>query len=145
MAVSAQTEQLPFELANTCAHCSNDVPFPRCTCTAVTQVAVAAQTEFFITASADGHIKFWKKQPQGIEFAKHYKVRACCAFCGFPLDRCKPVYALTCKPKQRQGVVLVEHCKAVPLTLQQVRSKAHTIYGSCTFLPANSCRRTWAR
>jgi peptidylprolyl isomerase domain and WD repeat-containing protein 1 len=39
----------------------------------VTQVAVAAQTEFFITGSADGHIKFWKKQPQGIEFAKHYK------------------------------------------------------------------------
>ena len=42
---------------------------------AVTQVAVAPQTEFFITASADGHVKFWKKQPQGIEFAKHYKAR----------------------------------------------------------------------
>lgn len=41
---------------------------------AVTQVAVAQATDFFVTASADGHIKFWKKQPQGIEFAKHYKV-----------------------------------------------------------------------
>jgi hypothetical protein len=40
----------------------------------VTQVAVAHGTEFFITASVDGHIKFWKKQPQGVEFAKHYKV-----------------------------------------------------------------------
>ncbi|EFN51411.1 hypothetical protein CHLNCDRAFT_28079, partial [Chlorella variabilis] len=39
----------------------------------VTQVAVAQATDFFVTASADGHIKFWKKQPQGIEFAKHYK------------------------------------------------------------------------
>ncbi len=42
----------------------------------MTQVAVALGTDFFITASADGHIKFWKKQPQGIEFAKHYKARA---------------------------------------------------------------------
>lgn len=36
---------------------------------------MAAQTEFLITASADGHIKFWKKQPVGVEFAKHYKAR----------------------------------------------------------------------
>ena len=42
---------------------------------AVTRVAVAQGTDFFITASADGHIKFWKKQPQGVEFAKHYKAR----------------------------------------------------------------------
>lgn len=39
----------------------------------VTQVAVAQQADFFITASTDGHIKFWKKQPLGVEFAKHYK------------------------------------------------------------------------
>jgi hypothetical protein len=37
-------------------------------------VAVAHRTDFFITASTDGHIKFWKKQQQGVEFAKHYKV-----------------------------------------------------------------------
>lgn len=53
--------------------CSTVVP-NMCPWPAVTQVAVASQTEFFITGSADGHIKFWKKQPQGIEFAKHYKV-----------------------------------------------------------------------
>lgn len=39
----------------------------------VTQVAIAHGTDFFITASVDGHIKFWKKQLEGIEFAKHYK------------------------------------------------------------------------
>lgn len=39
----------------------------------VVQVAVAHGTDFIITASVDGHIKFWKKQTQGIEFAKHYK------------------------------------------------------------------------
>lgn len=40
----------------------------------VTQVAVAHNTDFFITGSIDGHIKFWKKQQDGIiEFAKHYK------------------------------------------------------------------------
>ena len=31
------------------------------------------KTEFIITGSADGHVKFWKKQPEGIEFVKHYR------------------------------------------------------------------------
>lgn len=39
----------------------------------VTHAVMAGQTEFLITASADGHIKFWKKRPQGIEFAKHFR------------------------------------------------------------------------
>lgn len=37
----------------------------------VTRVAVAA-TGFVLTASADGHVKFWRKQPVGIEFVKHF-------------------------------------------------------------------------
>ena len=31
------------------------------------------RTDFIITASADGHIKFWKKAKEGIEFVKHFK------------------------------------------------------------------------
>lgn len=38
----------------------------------VTHVAVSA-AEFFITGSIDGQLKFWKKKPIGIEFAKHFK------------------------------------------------------------------------
>nr|KYP38270.1 Peptidylprolyl isomerase domain and WD repeat-containing protein 1 [Cajanus cajan] len=38
----------------------------------VTHVAVSP-AEFFITGSADGHLKFWKKRPVGIEFAKHFR------------------------------------------------------------------------
>jgi peptidylprolyl isomerase domain and WD repeat-containing protein 1 len=38
----------------------------------VTHIVVAA-TDFIVTASADGHVKFWKKQPVGIEFVKHFK------------------------------------------------------------------------
>eukprot|EP00879_Flechtneria_rotunda_P025969 GHRR01027634.1.p1 GENE.GHRR01027634.1~~GHRR01027634.1.p1 ORF type:complete len:171 (+),score=45.70 GHRR01027634.1:718-1230(+) len=30
-------------------------------------------TDFIITGSADGHLKFWKKQEVGIEFVKHYR------------------------------------------------------------------------
>ena len=26
-----------------------------------------------VTASSDGHVKFWKKQEQGVEFVKHYR------------------------------------------------------------------------
>lgn len=29
-------------------------------------------TDFLVTASQDGHLKFWKKMPEGIEFVKHY-------------------------------------------------------------------------
>uniref|UniRef100_A0A7N0UT79 Uncharacterized protein n=1 Tax=Kalanchoe fedtschenkoi TaxID=63787 RepID=A0A7N0UT79_KALFE len=38
----------------------------------VTHVAVSA-ADFFITGSVDGHLKFWKKKPLGIEFAKHFR------------------------------------------------------------------------
>lgn len=30
-------------------------------------------TEFIVTASIDGHLKFWKKMREGVEFVKHYK------------------------------------------------------------------------
>ena len=30
-------------------------------------------THFLLTASIDGHVKFWKKQESGIEFVKHYR------------------------------------------------------------------------
>ncbi|XP_028808292.1 peptidyl-prolyl cis-trans isomerase CYP71 [Neltuma alba] len=38
----------------------------------VTHVAVSS-AEFFITGSIDGQLKFWKKKPIGIEFAKHFR------------------------------------------------------------------------
>ncbi|KAI4334267.1 hypothetical protein L6164_018977 [Bauhinia variegata] len=38
----------------------------------VTHVAVST-ADFFITGSIDGHLKFWKKRPVGIEFAKHFR------------------------------------------------------------------------
>lgn len=39
----------------------------------VTHVLVAPVTQFLVTASRDGHVKFWKKMARGIEFVKHYK------------------------------------------------------------------------
>jgi len=39
----------------------------------VTHVAVVPKTEFLITCSLDGHVKFWKKQPVGVEFMKHFR------------------------------------------------------------------------
>jgi peptidylprolyl isomerase domain and WD repeat-containing protein 1 len=35
--------------------------------------AVCTKTDFLITASTDGHVKFWKKQEQGLEFVKHFR------------------------------------------------------------------------
>ena len=39
----------------------------------VTHVAAAEATDFLITASIDGHIKFWKKGDTDVEFAKEFK------------------------------------------------------------------------
>ena len=39
----------------------------------VTSIAVSKSTEFIITASLDGHVKFWKKMSKNIEFVKHYQ------------------------------------------------------------------------
>jgi len=35
-------------------------------------VQVTPHTDFVITTSVDGHVKFWKKQSSSIEFVKHY-------------------------------------------------------------------------
>lgn len=34
---------------------------------------VATKTDFIVTASVDGHVKFWKKMEDGIEFVKHFR------------------------------------------------------------------------
>ena len=39
----------------------------------VTHVEVAQGSDFLITGSADGHVKFWKKQGKGVQFAKHFR------------------------------------------------------------------------
>ena len=39
----------------------------------VTCVTVAASCDFLMTGSADGHLKFWKKRPGGLEFVKHFR------------------------------------------------------------------------
>ncbi|XP_055376555.1 peptidylprolyl isomerase domain and WD repeat-containing protein 1 [Condylostylus longicornis] len=38
----------------------------------ITYIAVT-KTDFLITASIDGHLKFWKKMEEGIEFVKHFR------------------------------------------------------------------------
>lgn len=34
---------------------------------------VNLRSEFIVTASCDGHVKFWKKQEEGVEFVKHFR------------------------------------------------------------------------
>ena len=40
----------------------------------VTHIVVSKPTEFIITGSCDGHIKFWKKMQKDVEFVKHFQV-----------------------------------------------------------------------
>eukprot|EP00441_Pelagodinium_beii_P024239 CAMPEP_0197653666 /NCGR_PEP_ID=MMETSP1338-20131121/36622_1 /TAXON_ID=43686 ORGANISM="Pelagodinium beii, Strain RCC1491" /NCGR_SAMPLE_ID=MMETSP1338 /ASSEMBLY_ACC=CAM_ASM_000754 /LENGTH=628 /DNA_ID=CAMNT_0043228867 /DNA_START=41 /DNA_END=1927 /DNA_ORIENTATION=- len=40
---------------------------------AVSHVVCSFATGFVVTGSVDGHVKFWKKQYEGIEFVKHYR------------------------------------------------------------------------
>lgn len=39
----------------------------------ITHIAISKATEFIITASYDGHVKFWKKMMDSIEFVKHFQ------------------------------------------------------------------------
>lgn len=43
---------------------------------AITHV-VCTKTDFVVTASIDGHVKFWKKTEDGIEFVKHFRAHLC--------------------------------------------------------------------
>lgn len=38
---------------------------------------VVSKTDFVVTASIDGHLKFWKKMEDGIEFVKHFRSHLC--------------------------------------------------------------------
>eukprot|EP00727_Mastigamoeba_balamuthi_P010741 m51a1_g629 putative peptidylprolyl isomerase domain and wd repeat-containing protein 1-like (649) ;mRNA; r:144654-147099 len=38
----------------------------------VTHIAVTS-SGYVVTASADGHVKFWRKQPVGVDFVKHFR------------------------------------------------------------------------
>lgn len=40
---------------------------------AIIQAVVAQAHDFVITGSVDGHLKFWKKRAEGIEFVKHFR------------------------------------------------------------------------
>jgi peptidylprolyl isomerase domain and WD repeat-containing protein 1 len=46
----------------------------------VTHISVAKNSEFIITGSCDGHVKFWKKMPDNIEFVKHFQAHLGDAF-----------------------------------------------------------------
>lgn len=39
----------------------------------VTHILLTPHSNFLLTASIDGHVKFWKKQERGIEFVKDYR------------------------------------------------------------------------
>jgi peptidylprolyl isomerase domain and WD repeat-containing protein 1 len=39
----------------------------------VSRLAVADESEFIITCSVDGHIKFWRKTFKLVDFVKHFK------------------------------------------------------------------------
>eukprot|EP01036_Dinobryon_divergens_P031873 gene31873-41358_t len=46
----------------------------------VTHICVSKPTEFVVTASNDGHVKFWKKMAETIEFVKHYQAHLGCIY-----------------------------------------------------------------
>ncbi|KAM6188178.1 LOW QUALITY PROTEIN: peptidylprolyl isomerase domain and WD repeat-containing protein 1-like [Sarcoramphus papa] len=56
-------ENLPCASMYECSYMHRDV---------ITHVA-CTKTDFIITASHDGHVKFWKKIEEGIEFVKHFR------------------------------------------------------------------------
>ena len=39
-------------------------------------VSVSPRTDFIITTSIDGYVKFWRKKPLGIEFVKQFKAHS---------------------------------------------------------------------
>jgi peptidylprolyl isomerase domain and WD repeat-containing protein 1 len=39
----------------------------------ISHIVVSKATEFVVTASVDGHVKFWKKMADNVEFVKHFQ------------------------------------------------------------------------
>jgi hypothetical protein len=77
----------------------------------VTQVAVAQATDFIITGSRDGHLKFWRKKPVGIVFVKHFRAHKG-AIDGEPAANSSSARAVfeTWARSQGQGAALPSSC-----------------------------------
>ena len=45
----------------------------RCRSLALALTRNHRNSNFIITGSIDGHVKFWKKKTEGVEFAKHFR------------------------------------------------------------------------
>jgi peptidylprolyl isomerase domain and WD repeat-containing protein 1 len=55
---------LPSKDSYECSYMHRDI---------VTHVVVSKATDYLMTASLDGHVKFWKKMLDSVEFVKHYQ------------------------------------------------------------------------
>ena len=64
----------------------------------VSHVAVARSCEFVVTASVDGHVKFWRKMATGIEFVKHFQAHL------------GPIHALAVSPCGRRLATTSSDC-----------------------------------
>lgn len=64
----------------------------------VSHVAVARSCEFVVTASVDGHVKFWRKMAAGIEFVKHFQAHL------------GPIHALAVSPCGRRLATTSSDC-----------------------------------
>jgi peptidylprolyl isomerase domain and WD repeat-containing protein 1 len=71
VSVRSSAPSLPLSFSPRCArahaHTSAHTPLPD------TRTEQATSSDFFISGSIDGYVKFWKKQPIGIEFVKTYR------------------------------------------------------------------------
>jgi len=62
----------------------------------VSHVAVSKNTEFLLTGSVDGHVKFWRKVQGDVDFVKHYQAHL------------KPLNAMVLTPDGKQLVTTSE-------------------------------------
>ena len=62
-------------------------------------LSVTPRTDFIVTSSVDGHVKFWKKLTDNIEFVKHFRAHLgkfmYTSFQKLQVDRLKPLYNFT--------------------------------------------------
>ena len=62
-------------------------------------VTVASKTDFILTASQDGYVKFWRKVVQGIEFVKTFRAHLA-PISSVALNRSEERYATCCPQEQ---------------------------------------------
>ena len=98
-----------------------------CHKTEISHVLVQPKAKDIITASVDGYIKFWEKQPTGIDYVKQIRAHTSMFHSSHPLIYVEPITGVAFSP---DGTSLVSVGEDNTIRVMDMASRGTILYSS---------------